>query len=167
MITLLKATVDLLDEYLEAMNNCSKACYENVGGKVVYTKEQLKKYLEKITSDDTRFDYFMMFENRIVGEVVLNNISEDDSGHIRLAIFQEKDFSKGYGSFAMTSLIKKGFTELGLHRIDLEVYDFNARAIGLYEKLGFVKEGVLREAYKKEKYHDIIIMSILENEFNG
>lgn len=166
MINLIKAHVDLVDDYLEVMNNCSKACYENTGGQATYTKDQLMTYLEKITHDDSRLDYFMMLDGRIVGEVVLNDLTED-SGHIRLAIFQESDFSKGYGSFAMKSLMNKGFKELGLHRIDLEVYDFNTRAIKLYEKLGFVKEGVLRDAYKNEKYHDIIIMAILEDEFKG
>jgi len=39
-----------------------------------------------------------------------------------------------------------GFDEIGLHRIDLGVFDFNTRAIRCYEKCGFVQEGLAREA---------------------
>ena len=35
---------------------------------------------------------------------------------------------------------------MGLHRISLEVYDFNPRARRVYEKAGFVHEGTGREA---------------------
>ncbi len=167
MITLKKMTLDKLDDYIEATNSCTPACYENVGGKKVLTREQIKDYLERITTDESRFDYFMMLEGDIIGEVVLNEITKHDSANIRLAIYDDQHFSKGFGSYAMKTLIQKGFTELGLHRIELEVYDFNTRGLALYKKLGFVQEGILRDAYKKEKYHDIIIMSLLEDEFKG
>ena len=160
-------TIDKLDDYIKAINNCTPACYENAGGKKTFTHEEIKDYLERIITDESRFDYFMMLEGNIIGEVVLNEISKHDSANIRLAIYDDQHFSKGFGSYAMRTLIQKGFTELALHRIELEVYDFNTRGLALYKKLGFVQEGILRDAYKKETYHDIIIMSLLEDEFKG
>lgn len=50
--------------------------------------------------------------------------------------------------------------ELGLERIDLEVYASNAPAIKLYEKLGFVTEGVKRRGRKLDgQYDDIVEMA--------
>jgi RimJ/RimL family protein N-acetyltransferase len=167
IITLKEMTIDKLDDYIKAINNCTPACYENAGGKKTFTHEEIKDYLERIITDESRFDYFMMLEGNIIGEVVLNEISKHDSANIRLAIYDDQHFSKGFGSYAMRTLIQKGFTELALHRIELEVYDFNTRGLALYKKLGFVQEGILRDAYKKETYHDIIIMSLLEDEFKG
>ncbi len=52
---------------------------------------------------------------------------------------------KGYGSEAMRLLLEYGFATLGLHRISLQVYENNPRAIRCYEKCGFRREGVRRE----------------------
>jgi RimJ/RimL family protein N-acetyltransferase len=37
--------------------------------------------------------------------------------------------------------------ELGFHRLELEIYGFNERAIGHAERAGFVREGLRRKAY--------------------
>ena len=39
--------------------------------------------------------------------------------------------------------------ELGLHRLQLEIYGFNERAIAHAERAGFVREGVRRRAYHR------------------
>jgi RimJ/RimL family protein N-acetyltransferase len=39
--------------------------------------------------------------------------------------------------------------ELGLHRLQLEVYGFNERALAHAERVGFVREGVRRRAYRR------------------
>ena len=55
-----------------------------------------------------------------------------------------------------------------MHRIELEVYDFNPRAQHVYEKAGFMREGVRREVLLWDgEYHDAIVMSILEDEFRN
>ncbi len=54
------------------------------------------------------------------------------------------------------------YNELNLHRVFLKVFTFNERAVKLYEKLGFVTEGKMREAlYREGKWHDMM-MSILQ-----
>ena len=50
----------------------------------------------------------------------------------------------------------------GAERIELEVFASNTRAITLYEKLGFVQEGVKRRARKLDgEYDDIVQMAIV------
>jgi RimJ/RimL family protein N-acetyltransferase len=39
--------------------------------------------------------------------------------------------------------------DLGYHRLELEIYGFNERAIAHAERVGFVKEGVKRRAYRR------------------
>ncbi|NIW45005.1 MAG: N-acetyltransferase, partial [Gammaproteobacteria bacterium] len=63
-------------------------------------------------------------------------------------------------------ILEYGFRTLKLHRIELEVYDFNPRAQHVYEKVGFIKEGVRRDVLLWEGlYHSAIVMSILAHEF--
>jgi RimJ/RimL family protein N-acetyltransferase len=41
------------------------------------------------------------------------------------------------------------FDDLGFHRLELEIYGFNDRAIAHAERAGFVREGVKRKAYRR------------------
>jgi len=76
------------------------------------------------------------------------------------------NLEKGYGSEAMKLLLGFGFGEINLNRIWLTVNAQNARAIRVYEKAGFTREGVLRQdRYTGGKYEDVAVMSILREEF--
>jgi ribosomal protein S18 acetylase RimI-like enzyme len=53
-------------------------------------------------------------------------------------------------------------TEAGMERIELEVFASNERAIALYRKLGFVTEGIKRNARKLDGvYDDNVFMALL------
>jgi len=72
----------------------------------------------------------------------------------------------GYGYNAYIQFIPLIFKKYNLHKISLEVLSNNSRAIHLYNKLGFVKEGIKRDEVKKENlYIDSIIMSIKYDEW--
>lgn len=74
--------------------------------------------------------------------------------------------NKGYGTEAMRLAVDYGFTHLNLHRIGLDVLDFNPRAIHVYEKIGFKQEGVLRDTlFYEGTFHSAILMGILEDEW--
>jgi RimJ/RimL family protein N-acetyltransferase len=47
-------------------------------------------------------------------------------------------------------LVRHLFDELGYHRVELEIYAFNDRAIAHAERIGFVREGVRRRAYRRD-----------------
>ena len=87
------------------------------------------------------------------------------SGGFGISIGDKKYWGKGLGTEAMQLLIAYGFENLKLHRIELDVYDYNKRAIALYKKLGFKKEGILREHnFYNGKFHNAIHMAILDRE---
>lgn len=76
--------------------------------------------------------------------------------------------SKGLGTEALELALDYGFNELNLHRIQLTVLGYNKRAIGLYEKLGFIKEGTYREFGKRDgKRYDMFLYSMLEHEYRA
>jgi RimJ/RimL family protein N-acetyltransferase len=81
-------------------------------------------------------------------------------------IGDKEAWGKGYGAEALKLLLDFGFLEMNLHRISLSVFSFNSRAVKLYEKLGFQREGKLRESiFRDGQWHDILQMSILKNEY--
>ena len=77
-------------------------------------------------------------------------------------------WSRGLGTDAMLTLLRFGFDEMNLHRIDLVVDADNERAIACYRKCGFIEEGRLRRVrYGRGRYVDQLVMGILQDEFYG
>jgi RimJ/RimL family protein N-acetyltransferase len=85
----------------------------------------------------------------------------------RLWIYLAKQhWGKGYAREAVSLLLTYAFNGLNLHRIYLDVGNFNQRAVELYKSLGFKEEGLLRDdRYLDGSYLDVIRMSILKDEF--
>jgi RimJ/RimL family protein N-acetyltransferase len=84
-------------------------------------------------------------------------------------VIGEKDFrNKGVGTSAVKLLLEHGFHNLNLHRVSLQVHADNPGAIRCYEKAGFRLEGRLREkVFKRGKYVDMLVMSVLVQEYGG
>jgi RimJ/RimL family protein N-acetyltransferase len=56
---------------------------------------------------------------------------------------------RGLANEAARAFVRHLLLELGFHRLQLEVYGFNERAIAHAERVGFVREGVKRRAYRR------------------
>lgn len=70
------------------------------------------------------------------------------------------------GKYMMKVVFYIVFDELKLYRVIFGVYDFNILVILCYEKIGFVKEGLLRELKRVgEMYWNLWEMSMLEYEW--
>jgi RimJ/RimL family protein N-acetyltransferase len=66
----------------------------------------------------------------------------------------------------MQLILGYAFMELNLHRVSLDVFGYNLRAIRSYEKVGFKLEGRKREMLLREgKRWDLIYMGILRAEW--
>ena len=73
---------------------------------------------------------------------------------------------KGYGNETITLLIKYIFEELNMYRIFVNILECNTRSIELFEKMGFIKEGIQRKAiYKNGQYNNLIMYSLLKEEY--
>ncbi|WP_077596143.1 GNAT family N-acetyltransferase [Oceanobacillus kimchii] len=120
-----------------------------------------KVYIYKVVLDET---------NEIIGHISLNNIDlKNRSARIgKVLIGNTRIRGKGIGQKMVIELLKIAFDNLSLHRVELDVFSFNESAIKSYEKVGFVKEGLLRDFRKMENgYWSLWQMSILENEWRN
>jgi putative acetyltransferase len=69
---------------------------------------------------------------------------------------------RGIGRAILTALVDTADNWLDLRRLELTVYTDNARAIALYERFGFAREGVMRAyAYRGGTYVDALLMARL------
>lgn len=117
------------------------------GSHGTFPHDRVAAHCARVAAAEDRWDYAIEVAGRMVGEVVLNEIDEDNaSANIRIAIWEPDARGKAYGTEAMRLLTGFGFEQVGLHRIELGVYAFNPRAIRAYEKVGYKLEGTRREA---------------------
>ena len=69
---------------------------------------------------------------------------------------------KGAGNLLQECLIKVAFGIACLHTLKLEVIEENEKALKLYKRFGFEKEGELKDlVFKNGKYKNVIIMGML------
>ena len=103
-----------------------------------------------------------------LGEVVLMDHDEPNrSAGLRIALAPAAR-GRGLGSAALRLVLAHAFGPLGLHRVSLEVFDFNTRAIRAYEKVGFRHEGRMRDAlWWDGRPHDTLLMAALAPEWPG
>ncbi|MBI2190647.1 MAG: GNAT family N-acetyltransferase [Planctomycetes bacterium] len=88
------------------------------------------------------------------------------TAELQIRIGDPESRGKGYGTEATRLLVEFGFRDLGLRRITLHVVKGNAAALRVYEKVGFVQEGVLRQAaYLDGNTVDLILMGLLREEY--
>jgi RimJ/RimL family protein N-acetyltransferase len=91
---------------------------------------------------------------------------ESRKARLGITIGEKAHWSQGYGADAVRTIMRFGFDEMNLHRIDLTVDEDNARAIACYKKVGFIEEGRLRQArYTRGRHIDWLVMGILREEF--
>lgn len=106
-------------------------------------------------------------ESDILGLISLVDINYvNRSGELHIMIGDSKNRGKGIGTFAVKAMLDHAFDNLNLRRIELGVLETNSPAIKLYEKTGFVKEGVKRSSvYKNGQYVSMIMMAVLKEEY--
>jgi len=111
--------------------------------------------------------YALHVDDVHVGNVGLHRIDRvNRKADVGIVIGERDYWSKGYGTDAMRTILRYAFDRLRLHKISLDVLEYNTRALRSYEKCGFVREGVRRdELLKRKRFVNLVRMSLLESEF--
>lgn len=129
-------------------------------------------HLHKAQSSDGKHRILRARETesgRVVGhvELVAIDLRHGNCRIGRVLIGPPEMRGRGLGKKLMAELLRLGFMEMDLHRMELEVYDFNRSAIRCYESLGFRREGIRRECVRLGKeYWNSIWMAVLRREWN-
>lgn len=139
-----------------------------VGSGRRYTRTDLEAWVEAHrTAPDEAFFVIADGADRAVGHVALYQIDRTaNTAEFGILIGDRRLWGHGLGTFYTGYLIEHGFDTLGLRRIFLEVLETNPRARAVYERLGFVVEGRLREhRLKGGRLVDVFVMGLLRDEY--
>jgi len=75
-------------------------------------------------------------------------------------------WGRGLMKEALATILPWGFEVLQVHRVEAQVHPHNAASLGLLSSLGFVREGLARQAgFWAGEHHDLVQMGLLENEY--
>jgi RimJ/RimL family protein N-acetyltransferase len=118
---------------------------------------------------DYHFVICRLTDDQPIGTAGLHNLDlENGHAEFGISIGEKGEWNKGYGTDALLAICDFGFGELRLWRIELEVYEGNARARRSYEKAGFTLEGTLRQRHFAQGRHaDVLIMALLRPEWEA
>jgi RimJ/RimL family protein N-acetyltransferase len=132
------------------------------------SKKEEKKWFEKLLEDEEAKIFTILKKDSVpIGVVYLSKIDwRDRNARASIMIGVKKEWGKGYGVDAMKTLLKFAFEEMNLHRVELDVFEENSKAISCYKKCGFKKEGERSENYFLDgKYLNSYLMAVLDREF--
>jgi RimJ/RimL family protein N-acetyltransferase len=129
-----------------------------------------RKWVKERMSGKIKNDLFLCIDTidgTHIGTIGLHRINPTHKfATFGITIGDKTFWNKGLGSEAGRLIIDYGFKKLKLHRIELDVYNNNPRAIKVYKRLGFKKEGTKREhRFQDGKFFDTYFMSILDREW--
>ena len=133
------------------------------------SKSQQYEWYEQLTKDNNRFVFAICLKDndKHIGNAGLGNI-DYVSRHAMLSIFiaDRQHHSKGIGSKSTRLILCFAFERLNLNKVYLQTSIRFKTAIKMYESIGFVKEGTMRQHYYSNGvYEDKIIYSILRSEY--
>ena len=118
----------------------------------------------KTQARDKAKEYFVVLEkDKFVGSVWFDEWDKINGG-CRVGVFIIPPAQrKGFAYKVLKQFINYLFDNLRLHRVWLLVMKDNKPAIKLYEKLGFKKEGVQKDAiFRNGKYINYLMMGVLK-----
>ena len=127
----------------------------------------IEKEIEESSPAAHFFSMRTLADDKLIGEVYLDvyNWSGRDA-FVGIGIGEREYWSKGYGTDAMSILLRFAFTEVNLRRVTLTVFEYNPRAIRSYEKAGFRYEGRQQQFLSREgRRWDMLYMGILREEW--
>lgn len=132
-----------------------------------YSVTEADQYLSTLVCDPTRRSFAIELDGAHVGNI---GIKEWRIGAASAECFIEIGESNarggGVGTRSLRLLLEMAFDELGLDVVRLGVFAFNAPAIALYRKLGFVDEGRYGLHWAEGRWHEINAMALYRDRFS-
>mgnify|MGYP000377364646 CR=1 FL=1 len=133
-------------------------------------EREKEKYEGGYTTYRTSFLSFHLIRkdnNQLIGYGGYHNwFAEHQRSEIGYHIIDEKDKGQGFMSEAITAIIKYGFEEMKLNRIEAWVSPMNIPSLAIMKKFNFTQEGLLKQHWLVDgKLDDSAIFALLKEDY--
>ena len=157
----LHALVDANRDYLAEW--MPWAADQTLEGTLAFIRTTMRRHAE-----NNGFETALVLDGRIVGAAGFAGVdwvARSTSIGYWLA---ETHQGRGLMTSAVRALIGHAFGEWELHRVQIQAAVGNNRSSAIPERLGFQREGVLREAERVgDRYHDLVVYGLLDSEWHA
>jgi diamine N-acetyltransferase len=128
-------------------------------------------YLDRLAQnrDDVGLGIVVRESERFIGATGLHHVDwKARSACFGIVIGVKEEWGKGHGREATGLMLRHAFETMNLHRVWLHVVASHEPGWRAYERAGFRREGLLRDAFYREgRYHDMLAMAILRPEWDA
>jgi ribosomal-protein-alanine N-acetyltransferase len=166
-LELVEITQSHLSDFYEIFRDERAAKYYNI---IPFKKEEeAQKYIDWFQSRykdgvGIRWGIRLKDKSSIIGTAGFNNYQKDHRANLGYDLHVDY-WNKGYITEALSKILNFGFNTLGINRIEAEVMQGNIASEKVLEKLGFTKEGILRDwMYWNNNHYDMTMFSLLKEE---
>jgi len=135
-----------------------------------FTEAMERAFIDRLSQgDDVSLAIVTRAGERFIGTAGLMMVNwRERSAMFGISIGDKSYWNRGIGTEVTRMIVAHAFDDMNLHRVWLDVHATNPRGIRAYEKAGFTREGVQREAHWSEgAYCDVVVMSILAAEWRA
>jgi RimJ/RimL family protein N-acetyltransferase len=167
-VDLVAVSTEYIDKYGKWINDPEVT--DKLGDpKIPLSKGKEREWLESVLSGQGDGHVFTILTKKgePIGNISFNHLDFRNShGVLGIMIGEKRLWDKGFGTDAIKTLLRFGFEELGLRKIELFLDPGNKRALACYKNCGFVEEGRARKhIFHRGEYIDDLRMGILREEW--
>ena len=114
-------------------------------------------------------DCSLWYQGKPAGSIGIKDINKENNRAGEIGYWlDKKSWKKGVMTKACRGLIGHAFSRMALNRLEIRSATDNLRSQRIPERLGFVREGVLRQAqYLKGDVKDLVLFSMIAEDWTN
>jgi RimJ/RimL family protein N-acetyltransferase len=127
-----------------------------------YADKPIEEWFRTLATDRTNRTWVIeSLEGRLIGELELAQLNwRTGSAELRICIGDRDYWGHGYGSDAIRTALGAAFAVMQLRSVYLRVFVSNARAVHVYEKLGFRRQAILEASSRRQDPSAVLLMNL-------
>jgi UDP-4-amino-4,6-dideoxy-N-acetyl-beta-L-altrosamine N-acetyltransferase len=123
-------------------------------------------WFQRMQADSSRRWYLYLDRSLVPLGVVYFTGLNQTSGNVFWGFYTKPEATPGTGIRISLEALHEAFDELGLHKLNAEVFSSNQRSLDMHKKVGFQEEGRFREQFFNGNEHiDVIRLGMLASEW--
>jgi ribosomal-protein-serine acetyltransferase len=128
--------------------------------------DDVRTFIERCAASEGKMRSFGIYVDGVLAGNIGFTLDEDNAAEVGYWIGGAFE-GRGLVTEAARALVRYGFEERGLRRIQLTAAVENERSLAVADRLGMTREGVLRKAgrIREDRYLDLVMYSILREEW--
>ena len=160
-----RARPDDVEFLLELVNDPEVQPF--LGARAAYDRDALLAQIERSEREPDAYGRFVIeADGERAGTVAFERANERSRiASLGGLALQPRFRGRGIADEAARRFARHLLLELGFHRLELEIYGFNERAMAHAERVGYVREGVKRKAYRHgDEWVDGVLYAIVRED---